>query len=213
MSKSFTKSGIHVGFSQDLYFGNNDNGFCVKKDETGITKYDETNKCLSVELDVVQSTRLHNIRYVIQVSKNEIYPLNPVEINDIGILVIFNKDVNDFIRRGTVGRTYKGDIVDTIVVKIENNQIDTGKFTCYHTIDKHDLGIISKSPNQELIKESKPKKLSDFRSPTEIRIQWMKLIGMEEDEILENIINDPAISVEEEEEQFDSALRFYNIGR
>lgn len=350
MSEPFAKNGIHVGFNQDLYFGNNDNGFYVKKGETGIAKYDETNRCFSVELDAVQGARLHNIRYVVQVSENEIYSLEPVKLDDINILVIFNKDINGFVRRGTVGRTYKSD-TNSIIIRIENNPTDTEKFVCYHTIDEHDLNIISKSPHQDKFKngdnivfcrdvyfedcadkfhikkgatgevrlceetdffgvsldivpqswlsnvvrvspydinparpvdlsdnnlkvvfnsdyntkeitikrgstgtiystdmdgsivclddhnefsyvlltdlsilsilvyydhnkvQSKPKKLSDFRSPTEIRIQWMKLIGMEEDEILENIINDPAISVEEEEQQFDAALKFYNIGR
>lgn len=47
--------------------------------------------------------------------------------------------------------------------------------------------------------------LDCFRSASEIRIQWMRLIGCDDQEILDNI-ND-VNSVAEEQEQLDAAIR------
>lgn len=206
MSKSLKQSGVHVGFKTSVYVGNDDNGFYVQKDATGVTKYDEITKCLSVELDATRGTPLHNIRYVVQVNEYEIYPLDQVGIDDIGVLVVFNSDFNRVIKRGTIGRTYRSDVVDCIEIRIED---DKDKYVFYHIIHKDILGIVSKLPNQKSVHM----KLSDFRSPTEIRIQWLKLIGLKEDEILESVTGDPTTSVEEEEAQFEAALKFYNIGK
>lgn len=48
--------------------------------------------------------------------------------------------------------------------------------------------------------------LSVFRSPSELRIQWMRLMGMDDVEIADRLLNDPASDVEHEEQELRAMI-------
>ena len=51
-----------------------------------------------------------------------------------------------------------------------------------------------------------------MQSAPEIRIQWMKIMGMDDEEIAEITANSPpATSIEEEQSQLDAAIRLNSI--
>lgn len=44
------------------------------------------------------------------------------------------------------------------------------------------------------------------RSPSEVRIQWMRLYGLSRDEIIASLTDDPPTSIDDEERELDSVL-------
>jgi len=50
--------------------------------------------------------------------------------------------------------------------------------------------------------------LKDYRSPTELKIQWMRIMRFTEKEILESIQNGEVKSLEIEQSNFNDAIKF-----